>query len=1500
MNFSDNSEGQPQAKLKDLTIPLSHDVQGGIGVGVTSSIDGLLVSFPPYRNMRAGDLISIYLQGESSNAENVPVVDYILSAGDLNKTVFIIVPVKYIKSGWYNIHYTAIHTDSHLANNSDPQTLWIKLDVPGGYDPDPSTTNINEGFKLPALPADIIRNGVNAEQAEKGVPVIIPPYINMRERDKINLSWGGVITPYIVSASEIGKDITIIVNKDVIEEAGDSEQLLVSYEVRDEVYNFSGWSPRQEVLVDVSGDRLDPPVVKQAENNILDLDEIGNKDVIIQVDTQNERFSINDSVRLQLTGQTLAGDNIAYEDYLTVQVSSQVLEFRVPASRIRQFAQSYFIASYTLVKSANDKHFPSWRTTITVKGHTLAELEKPSVREAVGDSLDASLEKATVVVKPFPALTVGSTIELTWAGKTSSGEQYIHFEHATVQSIDEPIIFTINHKDIQILAGGSVSVWYHFTSLNNVVLASESLVLEVQQILDVPAVPDSVNGILMPENVNNFTQVKIPAWTNMVPGDRIDMFWQGSFAEASFQDWTLLSGSAVNKPVNFRVNKKYIEAAIDGIVRVSYQITRSNGAVLTSEALSLRIRKRIEHTLLTPVLPDASSGTLNINGLASSIALYIPAWDGMETGDTISVYLQGIASWQEDHTISASETGKQIDFYIPTDIITANYLSKISIHYKVASMDGHIDASPDLEVYIMSNDILLPEAIVEEASEGKIAPEKIFGNATMYVPAYPDMRTGDIVSAYLSGVQPWNKEIQITSQLTGNNVVFYIPAETIKANLGNEIHINYQIKRNNNVLYTARRLTLYVRSEMATFKAPVVDQAIAGILDIQKIPPEGAIARVPAWENMANGDGVTLNFGPTYKKYAVITASMVNKEVLFTIPFNEVRALSGRSTTVNYVVSQLNGQQIQSQLLTLQVIATVLPAPWIQQALNGTVNINELKAGIQVIIPLAARLQAGDTLKLIWRNAANDDTIFSKTISSAEAGADITFNLPADIALQSVGQRITLYYVIHQNGEEIASPFSSYTITNELVKSHFRIFGARAVVGNYHAAEKSHLLIGFDKHTHQPLALQWKYAGEEQSVTTSWFTDTQPWKILQVSSAIETIELYPLNLFGNGDDADSAEQEQGAMLARLDNGHMIAWGSRQHGADLPEALNGKDILNSLCTSSGAVGAVKKDTGLMAWGDEKRGGKLSSSLQKQTKVVSLSAGSQAISALLSTGKVVAWGNSQMGGTVPANIAAFTNMVKVVGNGGAFAALRANRRLVAWGRSVYGGVLPVDISNLTKVTDVVAARSAFAALTTDNAVVSWGDSALGGKLPKEIKALKDVSEIMASNDGAFVIKRSNGRIAVWGNEADGGILPEDFSSIADIIEVVATRHAFIALRSNGSVIAWGDAEEGGLIPREIALLTDIVQVATTARSCAVLRQNGTVMVWGNAVTGGSINTVVGKLNNCLAIYSNSGAFTAITEDKKVISWGKIECGGDNSRAASQLDGAISHYRVTPREA
>lgn len=1478
--------------LSNIILPLAREVVGGLGVGGTTSIDGLLVLCEPWVNMREGDIIRIYLfkLNEPEDAADPIFERQPITRNELNGNIFILIPPDKIQEGWFYIFYTVTHPDSGLSDRSAAQALWVKFSIPGNFDPNPQTPNINDNLAAPELPLDVSYNGVDAAQAKKGVPVIIAPYINMHVRDKIRLSWGGVILVHEVQESEVGEKIIIIVDEKTIQQAGDNEDLVITYEIRDEVNNSSKWSPSVTVSVYAMGVFLAAPIVKEASENTLDYDRLEGSAIMVQVIAYPPDFAKNDSVRLTLAGLTVTGDEVSYEDYMVIGSVPSVLEFSVAESSIAPYIQSNFTASYTLIKSSDDRKIPSRKTTVAVTGTQPSHLPAPEVPEAVSTILDSSLPSATVIIPLSPLLTLGTEIVLFWTGVTANGDQYSHYDAQVVTSLDKPITFALTSQAIDVLAGGSVTVSYQLISNDNVVMFSDKLQLSVTATLPAPLVPDSVNGNLDPDAIISSVLVQVPPWNRMSEDDRVDLYWMDMVGDNNFIDWLVVSVSALGKPVNFRVPKSYVNS--DKRIRIYYIVTKLSGMVMKSAETLLTIRHIEENDLAAPILESVVNGQLNLDNIAASASLKIPAYGNMQVGDIIRVYLEGNAIWQDDYFVTNNSLGKEIIFDISKSILLLNNNNKITLRYDVVRITGSVASSSVTTVFLTSGSVSLPPPTLDEANEMTVFLDSLSSYATLRIPPYPGAEDKDTLTAYLVGLSNWEDYLTVSENTLNNDIVFRVPKHIFVANINTTIELSYQVSHSDGSRVSSGKLILSVKDTQIMLAAPSVVEAVSGLLDPILLSNKGAEVHIPGWINMKAGDGVTLYWGGSYSAYQPISGSMVGSQVIFNVPLPEVLKSSGQTITIRYQVTQLDGTSGSSQLLTLQVLALTLPAPTIVQATaDGNLNIDAVPNGAEVLISASARLQTGDTLTLTWVNSQSGETWSTNTvIHSDAAGLDYKLLVPENVVRAAVGGGATLNYSIRRGQQTYYSPSARYTVVDKLIDSNIKVLGARYAERSYRYMGKSRYLVGYDRESHTPLALNWQYDNDTVSVTAIWFKDTSPWKKLRVSSASETVVLLPLNVLGNGDDISTGGN--GALLARLDSGKVITWGSALNGGDFTSTFN---LEAELCASSGAFAAIGSDRRVVAWGDKLRGGVLPEDIAELDNISTLSGSSEAFCALLTTGRVVAWGDGNSGGTIPRDIAAFNNIVKVVGSGGAFAALRSNKRVAVWGVGDYGGLLTTEISRLTNVKDIASNYTAFVALTEDNKLHGWGNSASGGALPAAVQDLSDINEIMASNARAFVARRANGQLVAWGMEEYGGQLPAEFASITDIIEVVSTWNAFIALRSNGTLIAWGNSAGGSVLPPALAQYRDVVQIATTSTACAALRATGDVISWGSPQYGGNSNAVASRLVGCRAIYSSSGAFAALTEDKRIITWGDSNYGGDNASVASAIDGLISYQSL-----
>ncbi|MGV8921213.1 MAG: hypothetical protein ACOH2R_26130 [Pseudomonas sp.] len=210
------------------------------GIGMRAATR-LMVTVRPYATMEEGDLIELFWGGCYVGSRQ-------LTATDLGKAVALRVPESFMHSGrisvWYQVQ--KIGSEPSLSPVKD---VSIKLDCPGGQLID-TCNEENQGLAPLAVPDKVLRNGLTARQLRRGVDLTIEAYQNMAAKDEITLRWGDLRMDLpAIDPEDVGKPITLKVPPTLIREAGEDEQLEVTYCVIDRVGNNSRWAPPRSFKV---------------------------------------------------------------------------------------------------------------------------------------------------------------------------------------------------------------------------------------------------------------------------------------------------------------------------------------------------------------------------------------------------------------------------------------------------------------------------------------------------------------------------------------------------------------------------------------------------------------------------------------------------------------------------------------------------------------------------------------------------------------------------------------------------------------------------------------------------------------------------------------------------------------------------------------------------------------------------------------------------------------------------------------------------------------------------------------------------------------------------------------------------------------------------------------------------------------------------------------------------------------------------------------------------
>lgn len=571
------------------------DGDGGIGLGVVEDHEeGVFCIIDPWSApMQAGDIVDLYLDS------NV-VWHHELLADEENEPLFFFVSREWFVPGWIErCYYVLLRKDETAPDDpSAALRLLVKLDRPGGRDKEPHLPGHSE-LKRVQLPPEVIAQGVDAAWAAKGVPMTILPYPNIAVRDVIQVKWGSVFLDPLVLTPEQAEGtqpIEVIADQAKILAGGDSNALLVQYEVHDEVWNYSEkWSISTTVKVDAGAWRLVAPIIEDAIDGIIDLKALNQQDVTVQILVRTEEFDIGDTVTMTWIGTPQVGKPLIHTQAHEITNIPSILPLKVPYAEVRAIAMGSADASYVLTKKNGGPPLSSKHAFASVVGDVYAH-PAPFLREQVGDSLDPDTLMASVDIA-YPGIANGDVIELIWEGLRSDSTPYVYPQTHTVsrnEAEDKSVTLYVSAEHISVLANGRLDLWYQVSNDQAAVYGvseSEHLLVKVQApiaTLPPPKVPDAPDGVLDPSKI--FDKVKVLVeYEGTVKGDILTYYWTGSNPLASTSSWIPITAVSAGQPVSFRVDADFVTGNIGQTVKVRYTLKHANGTYSYSATLDLLI-----------------------------------------------------------------------------------------------------------------------------------------------------------------------------------------------------------------------------------------------------------------------------------------------------------------------------------------------------------------------------------------------------------------------------------------------------------------------------------------------------------------------------------------------------------------------------------------------------------------------------------------------------------------------------------------------------------------------------------------------------------------------------------------------------------------------------------------------------------------------------------------------------------------------------------------------
>ncbi|MHC8344302.1 Ig-like domain-containing protein [Pseudomonas sp. RT6P73] len=590
------------AVLRSPYIPARTDMQnqppyhGGIPARALEG--GLQVIINAWETMNIGDLVEMFWGNSSA-----PVWSKTIELeSELNKDVVFRIAEGFILDGDARSVFYRITRPTQGPQDSTPiLTLLVKRTRPGGLDDSPEPGH--DGLKYTLTPD--ISNGVDPGMAEQGVQMRIEPYENITVYDRIIARWGSQevmhypVTPQQVENSD---PIVITFTKAVIEAAGDGTRVAVTYQVIDRCNNYpderAPWAASTHVLVDLGGNRLNAPrvLVEGRPTDTIDLELLGEADVIVRVYTPETDFAVGDKIVMTWSGTPAEGGPIVVGPLeQTVEFVPFQCDFIIPNASVKAIAKGWATVSYVRVRDGVANR-PSKNASVDVVGE-ISHLLAPSVKEAPGGALPTETLWATVNIPWYPGRQSSDQVTLIWeASRPGSGAEYYE-DPRPVGDVPEhdPILRSVSNAEIRRFDGLNVKVYYRVANDKALVRSVRESKPFWMQVGDVapqfvrPEVdekePDS--NVLDPEKVpSSGATLEVPHLDTQ-PNDIVNYRWRGSALDGSTSGSVELTTQTSGKPVKFTIAKSFVIANLNGTVVADYTIVR-NGVTL-GQSFELRL-----------------------------------------------------------------------------------------------------------------------------------------------------------------------------------------------------------------------------------------------------------------------------------------------------------------------------------------------------------------------------------------------------------------------------------------------------------------------------------------------------------------------------------------------------------------------------------------------------------------------------------------------------------------------------------------------------------------------------------------------------------------------------------------------------------------------------------------------------------------------------------------------------------------------------------------------
>lgn len=738
--------------------PAEH-YDGGIPIrAVEGDLQGII---PAWLTMSIGDLAEVFWDNDSAAVWSKTLENDTELTQDV---VFTIAKGQVLEGDATPVFYRITRKNQIPEDSTPVLTLLVKLTRPGEYD-DIAGDDGHSDLKF-----SLSHKEVDENLPPSGVTMYIVPYRNLTRYDRILARWGSQQVVHVVTPEQaqdpIRNPIEVVFSRAVIDAAGDGDRVAVAYQVIDRCGNFpderAPWSATHYLLVDLGGNRLNEPqvLVNGIPTASIDLDQLGDDDVIARVYLTKDDFAVGDKVLLTWIGTPAQGSQIIVgpleKEVLYVPFQ---LDFPIPNAAVKAIAKG--AASVGHVRRRSDESDRrSKSASVTVNGD-ISQLVAPTVDEAPGGTLPPETRWATVQIPWYFGRNSSDLINLIWQAQAPGGGTVYYEDPRPVGNVadNQPVLRSVSNAEIQRFNGLNVKVYYVVTNSETGLLSvRESLPFMMQVGVALPTFerPEvegaDANDVLDPENVPPTGATLVVPYLGTRDKDRVNYRWRGSASGGSISSHVDLIAATAGRPVRITVDKKYVTANLNGTVVADYSIQRAGETLGHSHELTLRIGTALGE-LPPPFLVAPATDPIDVLAYPDGVTVRIEYPEALSGDQACLVEVDPPAGTPPFPLVEFNN--KRVDTVLSPAFLAARHGKVIELRWDLNRNDeqaGESDATEVTLLKIADEDPRLPSPKIPQAPDDTVLDLNSFeGNAEVTVRPWTGISTDNIVQLKLSG-----------------------------------------------------------------------------------------------------------------------------------------------------------------------------------------------------------------------------------------------------------------------------------------------------------------------------------------------------------------------------------------------------------------------------------------------------------------------------------------------------------------------------------------------------------------------------------------------------------------------------------------------------------------------------------------------------------------------------------------------------------------------------